>query len=289
MPIRREIVAEIGRRGLHARAEFRGASAAVRQRYMAQLHRKTGRNAIAYYSGWLSKRGNAWMALTDEDKNGFMDCVYNLERDKGLDLILHTPGGSVSAAQSVAYYLRDIFGDNIRAIVPQIAMSAGTMLACSCKSIVMGRQSNLGPIDPQLGGIPAYMALEEFDRAAEDVINDNGEINMARLSLWQQIIRQYHPTFLIQCQHAIERSNKFVKEQLATVMFRGQKNGLKRAEQVVDALTQYQDGHDHHYHLAECQEMGLTIEALEDDQTLQDTVLSIHHAYMLHIDEHPRH
>ena len=41
----------------------------------------------------------------------------------------------------------------MRAFIPQISMSAGTMIAMSCREIIMGEQSSLGPIDPQMGGI----------------------------------------------------------------------------------------------------------------------------------------
>ena len=280
MPNWSEVLDEISGCMTRADLKLHHATNLVRKKYINQLHEITGRNIIAYYSGWLSKGNNVFMTLTDEDKNGFMTCVHKLDRGKGLDLVLHTPGGSISATQSLVYYLRDMFDDDIRAIVPQIAMSAGTMLACSCKSIIMGKQSNLGPIDPQLGGIPAYTAIEEFDRAAKDVIDENGEINRARLSLWEQIIRHYRPTFLTQCEHAIKRSNQFVEENLEAVMFRDLKDGRKKAKKVVQALTRHQDGHDRHYHLADCQKMGLVITALEDDQSLQDAVLSIHHSYM---------
>jgi ClpP class serine protease len=91
-----------------------------------------------------------------------MNFIHGLDRTKGLDLILHTPGGDVAATESIIEYLRQMFGNNVRAIVPQMAMSAGTMIACSCKSIVMGKQSNIGPIDPQLGGIPADVVKLEL-------------------------------------------------------------------------------------------------------------------------------
>lgn len=220
------------------------------------------------------------MTLTDEDKNGFMTCVHGLDRSKGLDLILHTPGGSISATQSLVHYLQDIFGNDIRAIVPQIAMSAGTMLACSCKSIVMGRQSNLGPIDPQLNGIPAYAALEEFERAVKEVIGSDGKPDKARLLLWQQIISRYQPTFLTQCEHAIERSNRFVADRLASVMFKDEPEAKAKAKKVVEELTKHQQGHDKHYHLEECKQIGLNIYEMEKDQGFQDGVLSVHHSFM---------
>src|SRR5207249_4402223 len=143
-------------------AQAQRAMDLVRYQYLNQLHKKTNRNVIAYYSGFLSKPNVAGTEINDEDKNGFMMAVYKLDRTKGLDLIIHTPGGSISSTQSIVDYLHKMFGRDIRAIVPQIAMSAGTMLACSCKEIWMGKHSNLGPIDPHVNGIPAYGVLREF-------------------------------------------------------------------------------------------------------------------------------
>ncbi len=131
----------------------------VRRKYLAQLSAHTGRNTIAYYSGFLAKP-EIDSEITDEDKHGFMGAIHGLERAKGLDLLIHTPGGNIAATQSLVDYLHRMFGTDIRAIVPQIAMSAGTMLACSCKEIVMGNHSNLGPIDPHLRGIPARGVIQ---------------------------------------------------------------------------------------------------------------------------------
>ncbi len=66
----------------------------VRRRYLKNLHTHTGRNVIAYYSGWLQKPGKNDPSLNDNDKNGFMTTIHKLDRSKGLDIILHTPGGS---------------------------------------------------------------------------------------------------------------------------------------------------------------------------------------------------
>ena len=105
-----------------------------------------------------------------------MMAVHTLDRTKGLDLILHTQGGNIAAVQSLAHYLHKMFGDDIRAVVPQIAMSAGTMLACSCRSILMGKQSNLGPIDPHLRDIPTYGVIHEFRRAYREVKKDPSKL-----------------------------------------------------------------------------------------------------------------
>lgn len=280
MPNWSEVLTEInGLETTHVNAS-RKALVTVRHKYLNALHARTGRNVIAYYSGWLSKPNNAHNALVDEDKNGFMVAVHNLDKSLGLDLILHTPGGSISATQSIVHYLRTMFGDDIRAIVPQIAMSAGTMVACSCKSIVMGKESNLGPIDPQLMGVPAYAVIEEFDRACKEIALPGGGVDEAKLAIWRTIIGKYQPTFLTQCEHAIKRSNAFVEDQLENIMFAGLATAKRKAAKVVSELTKYQDGHDRHYHIDECKKMGLKIEPLEKDNGLQDLVLTVHHCYM---------
>jgi ClpP class serine protease len=186
MPNWHEIFNEIQQQQAQALA----APNIVRQKYLQSLFARTGRNVIAYYSGWLSKPGLGLSEINDEDKNGFMTTIHKLDRSLGLDLILHTPGGGIAATQSIVDYLHKMFGNNMRAIVPQIAMSAGTIIACCCKEIWMGKQSNLGPVDPQMRGIPAHGVVQEFKRALREVKKDP-----SRIPIWQQIIGQYRPTF----------------------------------------------------------------------------------------------
>jgi hypothetical protein len=249
----------------------------IRRKYLKQLYEYTNRNVIAYYSGFLSKPGILQSDINDEDKNGFMMAVHKLDRNRGLDLILHTPGGSIAATESVVDYLHKMFGGNIRAIVPQIAMSAGTMMACSCKAIILSKHSNLGPIDPHLGGMPAYGVIEEFRRACREVKSDS-----SRIPIWQSIISQYSPTFLSQCENAIKWSNAFVERQLETVMCCGQGNAKQKAKKIVTTLTDYKGNktHERHIHFDECQAMGLNVTELEEDSTIQDLVLTVHHCFM---------
>jgi ClpP class serine protease len=115
----------------------------IRRGYMHELHEMTGRNVIVYYSGWLQKPGIKGVDINDEDKNGLMTVIHQLDRSHGLDSILHTPGGDTAATESIVHYLRAMFGTDIRAIVPQLAMSGGTMVACASREILMGKPSSL--------------------------------------------------------------------------------------------------------------------------------------------------
>lgn len=251
----------------------------VRRKYLQALHKSTGRNVIAYYSGFLSKPTAGQLEINDEDKNGFMMAVHKLDRKMGLDLIIHTHGGSIGATQSIVNYLHKMFKHDIRAIVPQIAMSAGTMLACSCKEIWMSKHSNLGPIDPHLDGMPAYGVIEEFERACKEVKNDSSKI-----AIWQSIISQYPPTFLGQCENAITWSNRFVRKQLENVMFSAEKDAKKKAQTIVKKLTDYTGNktHSRHIHFEECEKMGLRVKTLEEKglDEFQDLVLTVHHCFM---------
>ena len=249
-----EIFAEIHQQTVHHQAQSLFATNIVRQKYLAALHQKTKRNIIAYYSGWLSKPGVALSEINDEDKAGFMTTVHRLDRKLGLDLILHTPGGGIAATQSIVNYLQKMFGRDIRAFIPQIAMSAGTIMACCCKEIWMGKQSNLGPIDPQLRGIPCHGAVQEFNRALKEVKKDP-----SRIVIWQQIIGQYRPTFLGQCENAIDQSSSFVEQQLADGMFSALPERKKKAKAVARALSDYPKNktHDRHFDSDECDAMGL--------------------------------
>lgn len=76
-----------------AQAQALNAQNVIRHKYLQALHKNTGRNTIAYYSGWLSKGSIQLSEINDEDKNGFMTTIHKLDRTLGLDLILHTPGG----------------------------------------------------------------------------------------------------------------------------------------------------------------------------------------------------
>lgn len=257
---------------------------AIRRKYLAIMHQYTGRNVIAYYSGFLQNhdpRDN--VSIDDTDKNAFMQTIYGLDKTKGLDLILHTPGGRIDAAESLIKYLKAIFGKDTRAFIPQMAMSAGTMIALSCKEIVMGKESNIGPIDPQFGGVSCEGIIEEFNKAIEDI-----KLQPASAELWKVIISKYHPTFLGDCKKAIDWSQQIVKESLKDNMLEGCSDN--DIDKVIENLGSHDKtySHNRHIHIDECLKYGLKVTALEsfekknieDCEDLQDCVLTIHHAYM---------
>jgi Serine dehydrogenase proteinase len=274
MPNWTDVLKEIGDR------QRDGAQAVdlVRRHYLQQLHQYTGRNIIAYYSGWLSRPPQIPnLSVGDEDKNAFMSAIHMLDRSLGLDLILHTPGGNIAATESLVDYFHKMFGNDLRVIVPQLAMSAGTMIACAAKSIVMGKQSSLGPIDPQLSGVACQGVLDEFELAIKNI-----NANPASAPLWQAIVGKYHPTFLLECKQSIDWSKQMVSRWLREYMFASEADPQAKADSVVAQLSDHALTKTHSRHLSKdrCEEIGLRIESLEDDAQLQDLVLTVHHSFM---------
>lgn len=253
----------------------------VRREYLQKLFTQTGRNTVCYYSGWLQKTGEQFFnitTITDEDKVGFMSAFHGLDPSLGLDIIVHSPGGRISATESLIHYIRSIFGSDVRVFVPQIAMSGGTILALMGKEIWMGKHSNLGPIDPQFGNLPAVTLIDEFERAYQEIINDPN-----RIKVWSPILSRISPTLLTQAKQAIDLSHYVAVSALTQGMFKGLKTADKKAQKVAEELTNVDTHKEHarHIHADDLKKLGLKIKDLESDSNLQDAVLSVHHAFMI--------
>ena len=173
MPTRDSIATEI----INAKA---AAQDDVRRKYIKSLSDFTGRDTILYVTAYATgKLGNipaSAISVMNDDVQSFMTAMNGLRNDK-LDLIIHSPGGSVEAAEQIVNYLRAKY-THIRAIIPHSAMSAATMIACACDEIIMGKHSAIGPIDPQitfptptgLFTAPAQSILSEFEIAKQEII-----------------------------------------------------------------------------------------------------------------------
>lgn len=252
---------------------------AIRRKYLARLHALTRRPVILYYSDWLAGSPPA-AAMTLEDVQGFMQTVRDLQAGD-LDLLLHLPGGSPEATARIVDYLRAKFTGEVRIFVPLAAMSAGTMLALAGDKIVMGRHSQLGPIDPQIFQegqgryVPSRAIVEQFDRACEAIKADP-----ASLAAWMPILQQYGTSLLIECEKAERLALRLVRRWLRMYMFKKLPDVKQKAEHVARWFADYEEHPSHALGIDRdsARSQGVVIEDLEADQDLQDAVLSVHHA-----------
>lgn len=277
MPSFNDVLARIETIANSNTPDARRAPDIVRQTAIADMHAHTQRNIIIYYSGFLSAPPTVnFLNIDDMDKNGFMNAIEGMDCSKDLDLILHTPGGSITAAESIVYYLKKKFS-HIRTIIPQMAMSAGTMIACGTDEIVLGHQSCIGPFDPSIQGVSAFSVLDEFIRATEDLSQ-----SPHNLPLWQTLISKYPPAFLEQCRKAIELTNTIVPNWLSEKMLSSLE--VEERDRIIKNILktlnnpQHTKDHSRHIHFDEAKALGLNITQLEDDQVLQEKALTVHHA-----------
>jgi hypothetical protein len=284
LPIWSEILREINEE--QKKGNSAGSCDTVRRKYISRLQRLTGRNVILYATKWTNPGAIPpdFITISEEDVQGMMEVFYGLDGSAGLDLVVHSPGGSAEATEGLVKYLRSKFSD-IRVVVPQAAMSAATMFACSGNRILMGKHSSLGPIDPQMilqmglgtQAVPAQAILDQFKKAQEECKDPE------KLTSWLPMLEQYGPALLIQCEEALALSRTLVSEWLETYMFEGDADKHAKAENIATLLAdhKYYKSHGRHISRADAIEMGLKVEKLEDDTKLQDAVLSVFHSTTL--------
>ena len=97
-----------------------------------------------------------------EDAQTVIAAIKDTPEDTPIDLIIHTPGGIVLAAMQIARAV-EAHPAKVTAYVPVYAMSGGTLIALAADEIVMGEFSVLGPIDPQILGLPAASIVRARD------------------------------------------------------------------------------------------------------------------------------
>jgi hypothetical protein len=262
----------------------------VRRKYLAAVAAHTGRDTILYASRFIQPGSHNPEAesIIDEDLQALLEVLHGLT-SPNLDIILHSPGGSAEATEAIVVYLRKRY-KHIRVVVPHVAMSAATMWACAADTILMGPQSSLGPIDPQmrvvigegaLGMVPAQAILDQFEMARQEASKPGG------LSAWVPILRQYGVALLIQSQDALDLSEELVKEWLRKYMLAGTKYAARDARRIARALADHQMSKSHGRHLDRDRartigggHVGLKVENMESDRAFEDATMSTFHAAM---------
>jgi hypothetical protein len=260
----------------------------VRRKYIKRLSEHTGHPVIVYASGWLEGRpvpDPSVVSVSTRDLMGFMEAVHDLPKGP-LDLMLHSPGGDPNAAEAIMNYLRAQGFSPIRALVPISAMSAATMMALCCDEVVMGRHSQLGPIDPQFTIVtpdgprsaPAQAILDQFDRA-------KGELATSPQSLaaWLPILRGYGPGLLSQCVTSQEASEDFVAGAMKEYMFAGDPDAEAKAKTIAGWFNDHKSHRSHGKPLRfdDVEKQGIKVTLLENDKELQDHALSAWHGVQL--------
>jgi ClpP class serine protease len=147
----------------------RQALMAQRRRALAVISRQRDVTAITliHRQEQLALLGFPLVRYIDiDDAESVLRAIRDTPSARGIEIILHTPGGMVVAARQIASALADHEG-KVTAVVPHYAMSGGTLIALAADEIVVEPHAALGPVDPQLGQYPASSLIEVAERPGD--------------------------------------------------------------------------------------------------------------------------
>lgn len=179
-----------------------------------------------------------------DDSEAVLRAIKMTDDDVPIDLIVHSPGGLVLAAEQIAYALLR-HPAKVTVFIPHYAMSGGTLIALAADEIVMDDNAVLGPVDPQLGHQPAASILSVVDQKPIDKIDDETLI-MADVA--RKAMRQVKQTVL----RLLEK--KMTRDQ---------------AERTAEQLCTGVYTHDYPITVDEAREMGLPITTNMPDMVYQ--------------------
>lgn len=170
-----------------------------------------------------------------EDSEQVLRAIRMTPDDMPIDIILHTPGGLVLAAEQIAHAINK-HPSKVTVFVPHYAMSGGTMIALACDEIVMDENAVLGPVDPQLGNYPAASILRVVAQKPVERIDDETLI-LADVA---------------------EKAMHQVRENVYEIL-RGNDMEEEKARELARIFTEGRWTHDYPISAEELKNMGLTV------------------------------
>ncbi len=266
----------------------------VRRRKIDAVRQITGRDLVIYAADFTAKNPikaqftGPLAAIGLNDKDGFDEVTRNLPRDTALDVLLHSPGGSAEATESIVELLRARFS-KIRFIIPNVAKSAATMMAMSGDELLLDERSELGPTDPQMLMIrdgqqivaPAQAIKDQFQKAQDEINRDQ-----SKLPSWVPILRQYGPSLLAECDNHLALARDLVSKWLERFMFAGEPDAALKANQISEYLANHNNflSHSRRVGITDLQSLGVKVLDLRNYPELHEAIRDLYTALMLTFD-----
>jgi ClpP class serine protease len=201
-----------------------------------ERHRGTRVIALIHRQETMSLLGFPIVRYIDiQDSEEVLRAIRLTPPEMPIDIILHTPGGLVLAAEQIAQALSHRTA-RVTAMVPHYAMSGGTLIALAADEILMAPSAVLGPVDPQLGEYPAASIRAAAAQKTTDRLSDR--------------------TLILS-----DVAGKALRQVEETVRQTLQANGMsaEQAKTIADQLSTGKWTHDYPLHLAALKTMGLPV------------------------------
>jgi hypothetical protein len=215
---------------------LRGANGAnlfeLRKQTISKIEGITGIPLICYVSKTSGVPRGTPVSIDEDDIIGFSDLITTTQGDS-IDIFLISNGGSPEAAERIVKLIRGKYS-KVRFLISGNAYSAATMMCLAADEIIMHRQGTLGPIDPQIGGIPAYSILESFENVQKR-LKDEGP---SSLTAYMPLISKYDLHLLSICRSAQELSKELASQYL--------KQYMKKDDDTIKEITKFFMDHETH-------------------------------------------
>lgn len=130
--------------------------------------------------------------LTIDESEKVLRAIRKTKQDVPIDLILHTPGGLMLAAEQIAYALC-AHKAKVNVIVPHYAMSGGTLIALAANEIILDDNGVLGPVDPQINNLPAASILTAVGKKDVNELDDE---TLIKADIGEKAINQVKNTIV---------------------------------------------------------------------------------------------
>lgn len=246
--------------------EFRLAS-------IAQIQFETKRPLLCYATQTSNVPDGAPVAIDDGDLIGFSDLIDSVSGNQA-DVFLISNGGSAEASERIVRRLRGRF-EKLRFLIPSNAYSAATLMCLSGDEILMLPEGTLGPIDPQINGVPARAIIRGFERLEARLAEEGPRA----LTAYVPMLQKYDLHLLEQCRSAEELSRELAHEWLTQHAMDDVK--ADTIDKAVDFFCNW-DLHKSHGRSIDATaaiKIGVPATVLKD--RLADLVRSLYHQYTL--------
>ena len=238
---------------------------------------REGRAILSFFISFHSQ-----VPLLQSDADMIEEVLCNTDTSKGLTLILDAPGGDGLAAERIIRACRSYTKKDFETIVPARAKSAATMVCLGSDRILMGRTSELGPIDPQVpmklhGDRMEWVAAHYVVKTYDDLLFKAVQLQEGHIEPYLQQLSKFSAINIEQLRAAQKLSESIAVNSL--------KNGMlkdKTPEQIQQRIKKFTDpeitmSHGRAVTISDCNDCGLNVQEIAPDCDLWKTVW---HLYM---------
>lgn len=252
----------------------------VHHKLIQDIEGKLERNVICYISFFSHPAST----IMDEDATLIENLLKSIDLNKydnKLDLILHSPGGSPTAAEKIILTCRS-YSKSFRVIIPKTAMSAATLISMGADEIGMCETSELGPIDPQMvAGIgqqqvirPAAAYIDAYLNLINDTQNaiKTGEPPHPFIEL----LRKIDPVWIQVCLKARELSKTIAKEYLKNFMLKDKTED--EIEKLIEKFMKIGEelSHGRVIRAKKADEYGLKVDMMQKDSEIWNFIWELY-------------